>query len=57
MSTPKLTWTCKKPIGSSCPADPAVPPWENIQLLDCMEADCPYLTIQDFHRIKEGEGG
>lgn len=57
MAAPALSWSCSKPIGSSCPADPAVPPWEDIQLIDCMSANCPFLQLDGYRRIQEGEGG
>lgn len=50
----KMDWHCNRPTGAECPLKQK-PCWEELELIDCMTADCQYLKIEGFTREKTAD--
>lgn len=46
-----MKWECGRKVGQMCPVWKEKSIAENIELIDCMSADCPYLTIEGYERV------
>lgn len=47
-----IEWDCKRPSDKPCPLWDKISIADEIELIDCMSADCPYLVIRNLTRAK-----
>lgn len=46
-----MKWKCGRKVDQICPVWKEKSIAENIELIDCMNTDCPYLTIEGYERV------